>query len=149
MAVLQRTTPALITNTLFTQAALTSLGNGAYTAPDAVVTPAANATVLDFRLVLPSAITPAAGGVIALYLLPEVDGTNYPSPPGASAASPPARYYAGGYDLIGSAVTVLDILDMKCPDYPFKPLLFNNGSVAFPASGTFVASLYGKSWQWV
>jgi hypothetical protein len=147
--ILERTTPSAIGTSPFTSADLTSLAAGAYILGSNAITPPATATLLDFRLVLPSSITPTAGGTVTLFFLPQVDGTNYPNPPGSTTAAVPSQYYAGSYVFNGNATTVIDILNMRCPDYTFEVACWNNGSVSFPSSGTFTNTLYGKSYQMV
>lgn len=88
----------------------------------------AGMTGMDLQLNVTS-VTPTAGGTLAVYMIPAVDGTNYANPPGGSAVLPPQSYLVGTYAFTGGATTVIDFLNMPMAlPYPVKLLLLNNCS---------------------
>lgn len=88
----------------------------------------AGMTGMDLQLNVTS-VTPTAGGTLAVYMIPAVDGTNYANPPGGSAVLPPQNYLVGTYGFTGGSTTVIDFLNMPMAlPYPVKLLLWNNCS---------------------
>jgi hypothetical protein len=101
-------------------------------------------TDADLLLVLSSAVTAGAGNPnVAVWLLPAVDGTNYPSPPGGSAAAAPANLCVGSILVVPSVSTsVLVLRGITLPPSHFKILIQNNLGVSLPATNTSACSLY-------
>lgn len=79
-------TPANIATALSTE--LNSLANGSYSnASSAIANATAKARFIAVELVLAS-LTPVANQTVTLWLLPSVDGTNYPDGGGSTAPEP-------------------------------------------------------------
>lgn len=90
----------------------------------------------DLELVVSYATAPTAGTTAAeVYLLPTVDGTNYPE--GSSTVTPQAALLVGSFEVrlgtTGPERLVLRGVDLPARD--FKLLLCNKSGRAFTASG--------------
>lgn len=87
----------------------------------------------DLRIPISSA-TPTAGGYLAVYILPAIDGgtSNYASPNAASA--PPGSLQVGIYQAANAATTEIAVLDIPIPPYSFKVLILNKLGVSITAS---------------
>ncbi|MEJ0015711.1 MAG: hypothetical protein WDN25_03945 [Acetobacteraceae bacterium] len=121
--------------------ALNGLADGAYAI---TATPIDNRPTLgsavsynraDLLIDLASAVTVGATPSIIVWVLPSVDGTNYPTPPGTSAAAAPP-YFAYSFPLtpsVSSQRFTLPNLELT-PD-PLLILIQSKLGVGFPASG--------------
>lgn len=100
----------------------------------------------DLTILLSSAVTTGAGApYVQVFILPAVDGTNYPSPPGASAAAAPL-YFGKSFPMIASVSTVSIICpDIPIPPYLIKVMIQNVLGVTFPATNTSTALLQRKA----
>lgn len=83
---------------------------------------------------------------IDVYLVPAPDGTNYPDPPGSTAADVTEGYYVGYISSVKRAGTVTNFLSgvlrgIELPPTKFKLVVFNELGASFGASGHTV-SLY-------
>lgn len=78
---------------------------------------------------------PTAGTVIEVYLLPSVDGTNYPD--GSTSILPQASLYVGGFVVRNDTAAQRMVLrGIPLPPGLFKYLVQNTTNQAFPASGS-------------
>lgn len=100
----------------------------------------------DLTITLSSAVTAGSGSpYITVWVLPAVDGTNYPSPPGGSAGAAPA-----GLSQIFPMVASVSTQTIICPDlrlFPYlcKIMILNRLGVAFPATNTSTCQLQRKT----
>jgi hypothetical protein len=101
----------------------------------------------DLTITLSSSITTGSGTpYLSVYILPEVDATNYPSPPGASANPAPANYLAGTYQGVAStSTTTISVLNLPIPPYNFKVMIQNVLGQTFPATNTSTCQLQRKT----
>lgn len=101
----------------------------------------------DLTITLSSAVTTGSGApTLTVYILPAVDGTNYPTPPGGSAAAAPASYIGGTYIAVPSVSTSsFSVLNMQIPPYNFKVMIQNNLGVALPATNTSTCQMQRKT----
>lgn len=100
-----------------------------------------NSTTLDLfddlELTVDFVSAPAAGGYVAVYLLPAVDGTNYAD--GSSSVAPAASLLVATIDILAStAAQRLAARMIAIPPGLFKYMVTNNTSQAFPASGSIL-----------
>jgi hypothetical protein len=107
-----------------------------------------NSTALDlfadFELVCTYGVAPAAGAIVELYLLPSVDGTNYPD--ASTAIVPQASLYVGGFAL--RAVTTAQRMVLRAIPLPsglFKVLVQNTAGQAMAATGN---TLKMRGWHY-
>lgn len=78
---------------------------------------------------------PTAGTVIEVYLLPSVDGSNYPD--GSTSILPQASLYVGGFVVRNDAAAQRMVLrGIPLPPGLFKYVVQNTTNQAFPASGS-------------
>ena len=98
----------------------------------------------DLELVLSSSVTAGSGNpTVDVYLLPAVDGTNYPTPPGGSGAAAPATYLVGSIVANASAgITVGHLLRIPLVPQNFKIMIKNVLGASFPATNTSTLKLY-------
>lgn len=74
-----------------------------------------------------------------LYLVPAPDGTNYPDPPGSTAADVTGTYYVGAISSVKRAGTVTNFTSgvlrgISIPPWKFKIVLFNELGAALPSN---------------
>lgn len=130
---------------------MNALANAAYALGAAINnTPTAGTTVSydmgDLTITLSSTVTSGAGSPsIIVWVLPAVDGTNYPSPPGATAASAPLGL-SYTFPMVASVVTGTIICpNIPIPPYNFKIQIQNNLGVALPATNTSACQMQRKT----
>lgn len=99
----------------------------------------------DLTITLSSAVTAGATApYVSVWILPAVDGTNYPTPPGGTAAAaPPGLSYS--FPMVASVSTSTIV----CPNIPLGPYLFkvmvlNSLGVAFPSTNTSTCQIQRK-----
>jgi hypothetical protein len=130
---------------------LNALANSAYALGSAIDnTPATlGAFYGDLEVVLSSSVSAGTGTpYIGVYLLPSLDGTNYPTPPGGSAGATPASYFVGSILANASTgFTVGHLRGIVLPPFNFKILIQNVLGVALPATNTSTVKLYRYSEQ--
>jgi hypothetical protein len=81
------------------------------------------------------ASAPTVGTVIEVYLLPSVDGTNYPD--GSSTVEPQSSLFVGGFAVRAvNTAQVLVLRGIALPPGLFKYLIRNTTNQAFPATGS-------------
>jgi hypothetical protein len=129
------TNPATI---LSTELNALANNNGALT-----TTAVSNSSDLDLYMDLECAVTfassPTAGTLLEIYLVRQVDGTNYEDAAGGASPITPGNGFIGGFVL--RAVTTAQrmiIPGVSVPPGDFKVLLVNKSGQAFPASGSTV-----------
>jgi len=132
-------------STTLTIASLSSIASGAYSAPSSLVDN--TATTKSYlsgwvRLSFSAALTAGSSSpYITLYIHEARDGTNLPSPPGASAAAPSPNARQVIVQLVASGsfqIVDFPMVDLGPFQYAFQ--IANNSGVTF--SGTATATLY-------
>jgi len=90
----------------------------------------------DMELYLAS-LYPAAGGYVALYLVPTVDGTNYPLfDTGASPGTANNNYFVGSFTTLNaSGIQRIAMREIQLPPGKYKLAVYNGAGVALAASG--------------
>jgi hypothetical protein len=138
------TTPLFATGS----SALNALANGAFSAVSAEVdnTPGTGTYLFgDFLFTGGGSIDPVAGGYIGLYILPAIDGTNYPVT-GSSSISPGDAYYKGAISLSDTAGTSYGACnDVQLPPFKFKVIIQNASGVALHASTNNTLKMYRRN----
>lgn len=144
----------LVNGSLDTAVAGTSmnaLADGAYALGSAINNiPAAGTTISydmgDLAIGLSSAVTAGSGSpYIAVWILPAVDGTNYPSPPGGSAGNAPAGL-SYTFPMVASVSTQYIVCpNIPIPPYNFKVMILNKLGVAFPSTNTSTCQMSRKT----
>ena len=85
-----------------------------------------------------ASLTPTAGGYVALYLVPAVDGTpTYPTwDSGASPGTINNNYFVGSFSTkAATAAQRIVMREIQLPPGKFKFAVYNGCGYAFPASG--------------
>lgn len=98
----------------------------------------------DLDLVLSGSVTAGANAPhVAVFLLPTLDGTNYPTPPGGTAGATPGTYLVGTMHAQPSAgFTVGIIRGIVLPPFSFRIAIQNSLGVAFPSGTGSLCRLY-------
>lgn len=101
----------------------------------------------DLTITLSSGVTTGSGAPnIVVWILPAVDGTNYPNPPGASAAAAPLGLsYTFQMPASTASTTTIVCMNIPIPPYNFKVQIQNNLGVSFPATNTSTCQLQRKT----
>lgn len=102
----------------------------------------------DFELVLGSAAFTGSDSVVEMYLLPSVDGTNYPDWTGDGTADEQEHnvHFVGSFTTSGAtAAQRLTLRNVAMPPGKFKIGIRNNAGVALAASGN---TLKYRRWNW-
>lgn len=131
-------------DTLTWGTALSALANGAYSLSSAVDNrPILGTTVsfdlADLLITFSSSFTPTAGGYLSVGVVCAVDGSTYPSPPGASAISAQI-YETQTFQLNAVATTALELPNLIMRPFLTKLVLCNASGVVFPTA-TITATL--------
>ncbi len=141
----------LTLDTAVAGASMNALTNGSYALGSAINNTPTDGSVTsydmgDLTLTLSSAVTAGAGTPnLVVWILPAVDGTNYPTPPGGSAAAgPPSLSYT--FQQVPSVSTSTIV----CPNIPvppcnFKVMIQNNLGVTLPATNTSTCQMQRKT----
>ncbi len=90
----------------------------------------------DMELNLAS-LTPTSGGYVALYLVPTVDGTNYPLfDTGASPGTANNNYFVGSFTTKAAAAAQRIVMrEIQLPPGKYKLAVYNGAGVALASSG--------------
>lgn len=127
-------------------------GSGSYALGAAINNTPTDGTTIsydlaDLTITLSSAVTAGSGApYITVWILPAVDGTNYPNPPGSSAAAAPPNLIGGTYQGVPSVSTqTIEVLNIPIPPYNFKVMIQNNLGVALPSTNTSTCQLQRKT----
>ena len=86
-------------------------------------------------------------GTIDIYIVPSIDGTNYPAWTGDGVANLPAQntYYSFSFTVDATAAQTAAETDIKMPQGKFKFGIRNNGGVATTAQNNI---LKWRPWNW-
>jgi hypothetical protein len=123
----------------FTAAAVTA-GQGILSA--AIDNTTALAPLDDLELLLTFASAPTAGQTIDIYLLPSLDGTNYPD--GAATVLPQLSLLVGNFQVRAvSTAQRLSARNIEIPPGKYKYFLQDSSSQPMPASWTFTRKPHG------
>jgi hypothetical protein len=131
VAVIKWATPATSANALTTE--LNSLANAATSAASAAIDNATDKYLYMAVDVTLASLTPTAGGYLAVYLLPAVDGTNY------SDITQSQLVATLALTTTASAKRV-SLGNIPIPPFSFKLALENRSGVALGASGNVLAT---------
>lgn len=82
---------------------------------------------------------------ITVWILPAVDGTNYPDPPGNSAGPAPTALAYAFQQTPSAAHTTIICPDLPLPPYQFYVQIQNNLGVDFPTGGGNTCQLQRKT----
>lgn len=147
-----QSTNGLALDTAIAGTSLNGLTNTSYAIGAAINNTPTDGTTIsydlaDFTLTLSSAVTTGSGSpYLSVYFLPAVDGTNYPTPPGATAGAAPQNYLVGTYQGVASTSTsTISVLNCVCPQYNFKVMVQNNLGVTLPATNTSACQLQRRT----
>ncbi len=116
---------------------LNSLANGSTSALSAEID---NSTTkylyADIELSLAS-LTPTANGYVALYLVPTIDGTNYPLfDTGTSPGTANNNYFVGSFmTKAAAAAQRIAMREIQLPAGKYKLAVYNGAGAALAASG--------------
>lgn len=138
-------------DTAIAGASLNALANGAYALGAAINNTPADGTTIsydmaDLTITLSSAVTAGAAPVgITVWILPAVDGTNYPNPPGTTAGAAPSSLSYTFQQVGAVSTSTIVCRDIPIPPYSFMVQIQNNMGVAFPATSTSTAKLQRKT----
>ena len=92
---------------LVTGAALNALADGAGVIGSEIINSSDRKTLMDSWFKVDTDMTSVGTDArLDLYLIPAEDGTNYPDPPGATAADVPGTYFIGSISSVKRAGTV-------------------------------------------
>jgi hypothetical protein len=125
-------------------ASMNALANGAYALGAAIDNTSGLYLLGDLVIKLSSAVTAGATlPTLPVWILPAIDGTNYPTPPGGTAGAAPGNLLAGTAAMVASVSTSLIVIRglVLLPSL-FKVLIQNNLGVAFPATSTSTCQLF-------
>jgi len=131
-------------DTALTGTSMNALSNGGYSLGPAIDNTSGLFLLGDLVIKLASAVTAGATlPSVQVWLLPAPDGTNYPTPPGASAAAAPGNLTVGVISVVPSVSTSVMVLrGIVLPPSLFKILVQNQLGVAFPSSTTSTCQLF-------
>lgn len=130
---------------------LNALANGAYALGAAINNTPTDGSVVsydlgDLTITLSSAVTLGTGAPsLVVWILPAVDGTNYPNPPGATAGAAPLSLSHTYQQVASASTTTIVCPDVPLPPYSFKVQIQNNLGVALPATNTSTCQLQRKT----
>lgn len=132
-------------DTLVAGASLNALADGAGVIGAEIDNSTDRKTLMSVRLVVDTDITAVgADARVDLYMIVAEDGTNYPDPPGSTAADVPQAYFVGSISSVKRAGTVTNFLSghtrrpIIIPPRKFKIIPFNELGAAFPANNNTV-----------
>lgn len=147
-----QSTNGLGLDTAIAGTALNGLTNTSYAIGAAINNTPTDGTTIsydlaDFTMTFSSAVTTGATAPsLSVYFLPEVDATNYPTPPGATAGAAPINYLVGTYQGVASTSTsTISVLNCICPQYNFKVMIQNNLGVTLPATNTSTCQIQRRT----
>ena len=119
-------------------------GSGSYALGAAIDNSSNLYTDADLLIILSSGVTSGTGSpYVTVFLLPAIDGSNYPTPPGGSAGAAPANLVVGTIIVPASVTTTnLVLRGVIIPPCLFKIQIQNNLGIAFPATNTSTCQLF-------
>lgn len=123
-------------------AALASLASGSYSLSSVIDNTVGLYESAAIQVILPSAVTAGAGApYLGFYVLYAMDGTNYPTPPGATAGATGIPQTAWVPAVASASFTGGHTQRFEIWPFKFKLLLLQSLGVALPASGTFTVNM--------
>lgn len=126
-------------------------GSGSYALGSAINNvPALGTTVsydmADLTITLSSAVTTGSGVPnVVVFVLPAVDGANYPTPPGGSAGAAPLSLSFTFYQVASTSSSTIVCPNIPIPPCNFKIQIQNNLGVTFPATNTSTCQIMRKT----
>lgn len=126
-------------------ASMNALGSSNYALGAAIDNTSALYTDGDLWIALSSAVAAGSGSPsITVWLLPSLDGTNYPTTNGSTTAGAAASNLVAGTILVPPSVNVqyMALRGIPIPPAKFLIQIQQTLGVAFPATNTSVCSLY-------
>jgi hypothetical protein len=126
-------------------------GSGSYALGPAINnTPTDGTTVSydlgDLTITLSSAVTTGSGApYITVWVLPAVDGSNYPNPPGSTAGAAPIGLSYSFPQVASASTSTIVCPNLPIPPYNFKIQIQNNLGVALPSTNTSTCQLQRKT----
>lgn len=123
---------------------LNALATAGYAMGAAIDNSADLLTDADLLIVLSSAVTAGATNPnVSVWVLPAIDGTNYPTPPGGTAGAAPNNLWVGSIIVpASSSVSALTLRGILIPPCLFKVQIQTNLGVTLPATNTSTCQLY-------
>jgi hypothetical protein len=137
---LWETYPAASANKLTTE--LNSLADGNVCALGSEIDNSTNQHLYgDFQLDLASLTISSTSAYVDLYLVPTVDGTNYPDWSSGAVANYHQAYRAGTFlvKAVSATTARANAQEVRIPPGKFKPAVRNGTGAAFASSGNTVA----------
>lgn len=139
-------------DTAIAGASLNALGgSGSYALGAAINNTPTDGSVIsydmaDLTITLSSAVTTGAGApYLVVWILPAVDGTNYPTPPGATAGAAPIGLSFSFQQIASVSTSTIVCPNIPIPPYNFKVQIQNNLGVALPSTNTSTCQLQRKT----
>lgn len=127
-------------------------GSGSYAISSSAInnTPTDGTTIsydlADLTITLSSAVTTGSGAPsIIVWILPAVDGTHYPSPPGGSAGAASVSLSYGFAQVASTSTSTIVCPNIPIPPYNFYVQIQNNLGVAFPSTNTSTCQIQRKT----
>lgn len=127
-------------DTLITGAALNALADGSGVIGSEIDNTTDRKTLMDIWVKVDTDITSVGTDArIDIYIIPALDGTNYPDPPGSTAADITDSYYVGQISSVKRAGTVTNFTSgalrgVVIPPWKFKVAAFNELGAALPSN---------------
>ena len=135
-------------DTAVADATLNGLTTGSLALGSAINNTPADGTTIsydlgDLTITLSSAVTAGSGAPnLVVYIIPAVDGTNYPSATAATVS--PSLGYTFQFPA-SQAQTTLVCMNIPIPPYNFKVALVNNLGATLPATNTSTCQMQRKT----
>jgi hypothetical protein len=130
-------------DTAIAGADLNGLTNGSYKLGAEIDNSTDGYTIADLLIGLSSSITSGSGNpAVSIWIMPAIDGTNYPTPPGGSGGATFTNLFQGSILIPASTTTqYLPYTGLFIPPCKFKIMIRNDTGVSFPATNTSTCTL--------
>jgi hypothetical protein len=131
-------------DTLATGASLNALADGSGVVGSEVDNSSDRKTMMDIWFKVDTDRTSSGTDArVDFYLIPAPDGTNYPDPPGSTAADITGTYYIGQISSVKRNNTVTNFTSgalrgVVIPPFKFKVVVFNELGVALPSNNNTI-----------
>lgn len=134
-------------DTLVAGAALNALADGAGVIGSQIDNSADRKTHMEIWFAVDTdRVSVGTSARLDFYLIDAPDGTNYPDPPGATAADITEAYYKGAISSVKRGGTVTNFmsghLTVTIPPRKFKVVVFNALGVALPSNSNTICAGY-------
>lgn len=126
-------------------ASMNALASGSYALGSAINNSSDLYLYGDLEIVLSSGVTAGSGApYVDVWVLPAMDGTNYPTTNGGTTAGATATQYLAGTisPPASTSVTVMQLRGIVLPPQSFKVMIRNVLGAAFPSTDTSTCKLY-------